>query len=82
VRPLSDKTTSPYSDALSQQSSVGADLHEHYFSGATQTLTVNAGDLLFAAVYIYPANVPSEIMLQWDNGSWEHRAYWGGDDLG
>jgi hypothetical protein len=69
---------SPYSGALSQESSIASGLHEHYFSGATQTLTVNAGDILFAAVYIDPANVPSEIMLQWDDGSWEHRAYWGG----
>ena len=67
----------PYSGSLSQQSSVATGLHEHYFSGATQTLTVNEGDTLFAAVYIEPGNVPSEIMLQWDNGSWEHRAYWG-----
>jgi hypothetical protein len=69
---------SPYSGAWSQQSSVGAGLHEHYFSGALQTLMVNAGDTLFAAVYIDPANVPGEIMLQWNDGStWNHRAYWG-----
>jgi len=68
----------PYAGALSQHSSLGLGLHEHYFSGASQTLTVNTGDVLFAAVYLDPANVPSEIMLQWNNGSWEHRAYWGG----
>ena len=68
---------SPYSGNLSEQSSVATGLHEHYFSGATQPLTVNEGDTLFAAVYIETGNVPSEIMLQWDNGSWEHRAYWG-----
>ena len=62
---------------MSQQSSVSLGLHEHYFTGATQTLTINAGDTLFAAVYLDPASVPGEIMLQWDNGSWEHRAYWG-----
>src|SRR5580704_7560405 len=69
---------SPYSGAWSQQSSVGAGLHEHYFSGALQTLQVNTGDTLFAAVYINPTSVPSEIMLQWNDGStWNHRAYWG-----
>ena len=68
---------SPYAGALSHQSSAGLGLHEHYFSGATQTLAVNAGDTLFAAVYVDAANVPSEIMLQWNNGSWGHRAYWG-----
>ena len=30
-----------------------------------------------AYVYIDPANVPGEIMLQWNDGTWEHRAYWG-----
>ena len=69
---------SPYSGAWSQQSSVGAGLHEHYFSGALQTLTVTTNDTLFAAVYPDPSNVPSEIMLQWNDGStWDHRAYWG-----
>ncbi|HEX3718990.1 MAG TPA: glycoside hydrolase family 9 protein [Verrucomicrobiae bacterium] len=69
----------PYSGSLAHQSSIEAGLHEHYFTGATQTLTVNAGDTLFTAVYIDPANVPSEIMLQWNDstGSWAHRAYWG-----
>jgi hypothetical protein len=69
----------PYSGTAAHQSSVGAGLHEHYFSGASQTLTVNAGDTLFTAVYIDPANIPSEIMLQWNDstGSWSHRAYWG-----
>jgi len=67
----------PYSGTLCQQSSVAVGLHEHYFSGAAQTITVNPGDTLFAAVYIDPNNIPSEIMLQWDNGSWDHRAYWG-----
>jgi hypothetical protein len=67
-----------YSGVLSQQSSVGLGVHEHYFSGATQTLTVTTGDVLFAAVYLDPANVPGEIMLQWNDGStWNHRAYWG-----
>ena len=69
---------SPYSGTVSQKSSVAAGLHEHFFAGATQTLAVNVGDVLFAAVYLDPENVPGEIMLQWNNGSWEHRAYWGG----
>jgi hypothetical protein len=51
--------------------------HQHYFYNATATLTVGAGDTLFAYVYLDPANPPSEVMLQWNDGSWEHRAYWG-----
>jgi hypothetical protein len=69
----------PYSGTVSQGASVGAGLHEHFFTGAMQTLQVGTGDTLFAAVYIDPANVPGEIMLQWNNGTWNHRAYWGGN---
>ena len=29
------------------------------------------------SVYLDPENLPKEIMLQWNDGSWEHRAYWG-----
>src|SRR5262249_20358629 len=43
----------------------------------TVTLSVGVGDSLFAYVYLDPANPPSEVMLQWNDGSWEHRAYWG-----
>jgi len=40
-------------------------------------LPVEVGDSLSAYVYLDPANPPSEVMLQWFDGSWEHRAYWG-----
>src|SRR4051812_35206215 len=39
-----------FSGSLASQSSAGAGLHQHYFWGATSTLTVNAGDSLFAYV--------------------------------
>ncbi|HKG59014.1 MAG TPA: fibronectin type III domain-containing protein [Pyrinomonadaceae bacterium] len=72
----------PYSELLYSQSGIFAGPHQHYFHSATQTLTVNAGDWLIAYVYIDPANVPNEIMLQWHAGdSWEHRAYWGQDNI-
>jgi Domain of unknown function (DUF1929)/F5/8 type C domain len=67
----------PFSGALANQSNIVAGLHQHFFSGATETLTINTGDKLMAYVYIDPANLPSEIMLQWNDGTWEHRAYWG-----
>jgi RHS repeat-associated protein len=58
-------------------------LHQHYFYNASDTLQVIAGDKLFAWVYLDPANPPKEVMLQWnENGSWEHRAYWGQDLIG
>ena len=36
---------------------------------------------MFAYVYLDPANPPSEVMLQWNDGTWEHRAYWGANLL-
>ncbi len=58
-------------------------LHQHYFYNASNTLQVGAGDRLFTWVYLDPASTPSEVMLQWnENGSWEHRAYWGANRIG
>ncbi|MGH9878630.1 MAG: hypothetical protein ACRD5H_13415, partial [Nitrososphaerales archaeon] len=37
---------------------------------------------LYAYVYLDPANPPQQIMLQWNNGNWEHRAYWGENLIG
>jgi hypothetical protein len=42
-------------------------------------LYVGAHDNLVAYVLIDPCDPPQEIMIQWTNGSWEHRAYWGAD---
>lgn len=71
----------PYSGHLDQQSAIAAGEHQVYFDNATATLAVGSNDILYAWVYLDPNNTPSEIMLQWDDGSWEHRAYWGGDSL-
>ena len=68
---------SPYSGNKATLSSISAGFHQYFFSGSSQTLQVNGGDVLFAHVYIDPSNVPSELMLQWNDGTWEHRAYWG-----
>lgn len=67
----------PSSGGVSHQSAIYANWHQHYFHSATQTLSVNPGERLIADVYIDPWNPAREIMLQWNDGSWEHRAYWG-----
>jgi len=67
----------PYSGAVAQQSNLAAGEHEHYFDGAKATLYVGVGATLFAYVYLDPANPPSEVMLMWNDGTWNHRAYWG-----
>ena len=71
----------PYSGALAHQSTGGGQ-HQHYFYNATTTLAVAAGDTLFTYVYLDPANPPTEVMLQWNDGSWAHRAYWGANIIG
>ena len=55
--------------------------HQHYFKGASAPLNVNRGERLFAYVYLDPANMPEEVMLQWNDGTWEHRAYWGANKI-
>src|SRR4051812_6073749 len=78
----------PASGNAAHQSALAAGLHEHFFNYASEPLKPATGDVLFAYVYLDPANLPSEIMLSWNAiapsgsgnsvvGTWEHRAYWG-----
>ena len=67
----------PFGGTLAHQSALASGVHQHYFTGASSTLAVGAADTLFAYVYLDAANPPSEVMLQWNAGTWEHRAYWG-----
>lgn len=68
----------PHAGTLAHQSNLARGLHEHWFEGATATLSLSAGDTLFAWVWLDPEHPPREIMLMWHDGSsWEHRAYWG-----
>jgi hypothetical protein len=72
----------PESGNVSHQSAIAAGLHQHFFTSATQTMPVATGDTLYTWVYVDPANPPSELMLQWNDGtSWNHRAYWGGNSI-
>jgi mono/diheme cytochrome c family protein len=52
---------------------------QHYFVGAAKPLRVGPDDVLFTYVFLDPKAPPREIMLQWNNGSWDQRAYWGED---
>src|SRR5947209_35233 len=71
----------PFSGAAANQSSIDAGLHQHFFDSATATLTINTGDVLFAYIYLDPAHPPTEAMLQWNDGSWDHRAFWGANNI-
>ena len=54
-------------------------LSQHFFTGANPGLAIGEGDKLFAYVYLDPADPPKTIMLQFNDGSWEHRCFWGED---
>ena len=54
-------------------------MHQHYFTGANPGLTPATGEVLFTYILINPCDPPREVMLQWNDGTWEHRAYWGED---
>lgn len=55
-------------------------LAQDYFTGAPQPLLVGEDDVLFAYVFLDPANPPKAIMLQFHVGDWLHRANWGDED--
>lgn len=76
-----DANPAPFMGGAAHQSKIVAGFHQHYFDGATAQLTINPGDKLFTYVFLDPDNMPKEIMLQWNDGDWEHRAYWGDNNV-
>jgi hypothetical protein len=72
----------PLFGKLAHQSAMVAGMHQHFFDGAIEPLVAGPGEILFAYVFLDPAQVPAEIMLQWNDGSWEHRGYWGANNIG
>lgn len=52
-------------------------LSQHYFTEARPGLVFGRDDVFFADVFLDPADPPKEIMLQWFQEDWNHRAYWG-----
>lgn len=54
---------------------------QHFFTEASPPLVIGQGDVLFTHVLLDSENPPREIMLQWNDGSWEHRAFWGEDAI-
>jgi hypothetical protein len=67
----------PVSGTKAHQSALVAGYHDHTFQAASVTMQPVTGDILFVYVHVDPANPPREIMVSWNDGSWEHRAYWG-----
>ncbi|MCA9025645.1 MAG: DUF1553 domain-containing protein [Planctomycetaceae bacterium] len=57
------------------------ELVQHFFMGAPNPVTLSPGLRFFVWVHLDPENPPKAIMLQLNDGSWEHRAVWGSDDI-
>lgn len=71
----------PAGGLMAHRSTAAAGLHQHFFEGATAALPVLEGERLFAYVRLDPQTPPQQIMLQWNDGTWDHRAYWGEDRI-
>ena len=71
----------PFSGSLAHLSAPAAGLHQHYFWGSSQPVAAVAPDRLFCMVFINPAQPPDQLMLQFFDGSWEHRVFWGDDKI-
>ena len=54
---------------------------QHAFQGANRKFTLAEGDRLFAYLWIDPESPPETVMLQWNDGDWNHRAFWGEDKI-
>lgn len=57
----------------------GEGLNQHFFTDATEPLVIGENDSLFAYVFLDSENPPETVQLQFNNGTWEHRAFWGAD---
>lgn len=56
-------------------------LVQHLFLGVDTQTVVTPETRFFAWVYLDPQQPPAAIMLQFNDGNWEHRKVWGSDDI-
>ena len=56
----------------------GVGNNQHFFYKSKDSYPVkNDQDEFFAHVFLDPKNPPKQVMLQFNDGTWDHRAYWG-----
>ena len=56
----------------------GVGNNQHFFYKSKNPYPVkNDQDEFFAYAFLDPKNPPKQVMLQFNDGTWEHRAYWG-----
>jgi len=75
------KAPAPVFSGETSHKRTASGLSQHFFEGAKPPLRIGEGDVFFAYVFLDAVNPPKEIMLQWNDGSWNHRAYWGGNRI-
>ena len=56
-------------------------LVQHFFDGAKTPVTIEEDTRFYVWAYLDPEKPPKAIMLQLNDGSWDHRAVWGTDDV-
>lgn len=81
---LEDETAQPAVPApagLLHRSALAQGMHQHVLDNANPPLTVPAGATLYAWALIDREHPPEQLMLQWFNNGWEHRAFWGADRI-
>ncbi|MEZ6090361.1 MAG: PSD1 and planctomycete cytochrome C domain-containing protein [Pirellulaceae bacterium] len=57
-------------------------LIQHFFDDAKTKVRGEEGLRFFVWAFLDPENPPKAIMLQLNDGGWDHRAVWGSDDIG
>lgn len=74
--------TVPARSGLKSRRQSSEALVQHFFDRAKPTVSAPPASSFYAWVYLDPADPPSAIMLQLNDGKgWEHRAVWGNDDI-
>jgi hypothetical protein len=79
--PWSWSTSSPYNGTSCHVSAAKTGIHQHYFSNTSDVMHVRIGGELFTYIYLDPSSMPTEVMLQWYDGTDWKNAYWGADNI-
>lgn len=57
----------------------GTEVAQDYYQAGTSPLDVPQDPVFFVHVYLDPADMPEEVMIQFHSDGWKHRAVWGQD---
>jgi hypothetical protein len=77
------KNKAPVHSGTQSRRQSGKGTVQHFFIDADSPYQVSAeaNATFFAWVYLDPKNPPTSIMLQFNDGNWEHRKIWGSDEI-